>query len=321
MEHKTQDISVIIPTYNRTEDLDKTLNSFKEEIKNLNEILIIDQSKNEETKNLVKKLKNSKIKYIHSDTPSLTQARNLGIKKSSNKSKIICFLDDDVTLGKNYFEKIVEVFNEYPDAIGVSAYQKQNKINLSGEIYNLIKRLFLIENLKKNSARVLSVYGNEYPSVLDKIISSQWLTGFNMCYNKNIFKNFNFDENLKKYSLAEDFDFSYRLWKKYPGSLFITPFAKIEHRASSIERYPTEKMSYMNQINHFYLNYKNFNSNFIEKVNFIWCLFGITLLRSCKFLAGFKKQDWFKLKYFIKSLIYVNKNNSKIGRGDLDIIS
>jgi hypothetical protein len=183
---------------------------------------------------------------------------------------------------------------------------------------NFLKRLFFIENLKKNSARVLSVYGNEYPSELTRVIKSQWLSGFNMNYKKEVFKKMKFDENLKRYALAEDFDFSYRLWKRYPGSLFITPFAKINHRASNVERYPTEKISYMNQINHFYLNYKNFNSNFIEKFKFIWCLMGILLLRTMKFLGGFGGKNWLKLRYFIHSLYYCFKNHKKIIKGDLN---
>lgn len=316
--YKTSDISVIIPTYNRYQDLKETLNSFINVIKDLNEVLIIDQSTNKETRELIASFNNKNLKYTYSSIPSLTAARNLGVKKSSKGSKIICLLDDDVTLGKDYFKEIIKTFNDNPEALAVSAYQKQNRLGIVAKFENLLKRLFLIENLKPNSARVLSVYGNEYPSELDKIIKSQWISGFNMNYKKEVFKEQSFDENLKRYALAEDFDFSYRLWKRHPGSLLITPFANIIHRASTVERYPTEKISYMNQINHIYLNYKNFNSNLIEKMRFSWCMFGITLLRILKLLTNPKKQNWLKFQYFCFSLIYCLRNLKRIKRGDLE---
>jgi GT2 family glycosyltransferase len=316
--YKLQDISIVIATYNRAGDLKITLGSIMPFLKDISEVLIVDQSPNEETKVLIKKLNKKNIKYIYSSTPSLTHARNLGVSKVSPTSKIICFLDDDVTLGKNYFKEILKVFNNNPSALGVSAYQKQNESGLFGKIQNFVKRFFLIENLKRNSARVLSTYGNEYPSELDNIINSQWLTGFNMNYKIEVFKKEKFDENLKRYALAEDFDFSYRVNKRYPKSLFITPFAKINHRASIIERYPTKKISYMNQINHFYLNYKNFNKGLPEKLKFIWCLLGITSLRLLNALFGFKKEKGLKLFYFISSITYCIKHLDKIKKAELD---
>jgi len=313
--YKTKDISVIIPTYNRAQDLKKTLSSI--DTKEVDEILIIDQSPNKDTKKLIEKIKDKKIKYIFSDIPSLTMARNIGISKVNKKSKIVCFFDDDITLGKNYFQEIIKVFNAYQEVKGVSAwYLPEIKIN---KIEQFVKKIFFIENLTKNSAKVLSVYGNTYPRILTKEIKSQWLSGFNMCFRKEAFDEFHFDNNFSGYSLAEDFDFSYRIYKKYPCSLLLTPHAKITHRASIVERNPTEKSSYMNQINHFYLNYKNFDSNLLEKFKFAWCLFGISLLRTLKFLLGFKNKDWLKLKYFFKSLGYCIKILDKIKKGKLDI--
>src|SRR3989344_1625974 len=113
--YESKDISVIIPTYNRKEDLKTTLNSLSKNVKNLNEIIVVDQSKNQETKNLIESLNSKKIKYVFSKIPSITIARNLGVKKSSKNSKIICFIDDDVSIGKNYFDEIIRVFHEHPE--------------------------------------------------------------------------------------------------------------------------------------------------------------------------------------------------------------
>src|SRR3989344_1618516 len=122
-----------------------------------------------------------------------------------------------------------------------------------------------------------------------------------MFFKREVFKNIKFDEKMKKYALAEDFDFSYRVNKRFPHSLFITPEGRIIHRASTAERLATEKISYMNQINHFYLNYKNFNSNLSEKIRFVIAITAISILRIIKFLFSPRKNNALKLKYYFSS--------------------
>lgn len=305
-------ISVVIPTYNRADDLSKTLKSFDTKKEYLKEILVVDQSKDEKTKNLIKNLKNKKIKYIYSKIPSITIARNLGVEKSSKDTDLICFIDDDVTLGKSYFSEIKKVFDENPSAKAAAGY---NGAENTGKTENLLKRIFFLRYIeKKERARIISAYGNTYPFYLKKTIKAQWLPGVNMCYKKDIFKEQKFDDNLLGYTIAEDIDFTYRLWKRHPDSLFITPFAKIKHRASLVERTPNEKMAYINQVDHFYFNYKNLNNTLLQKTIFIWSLIGIILLRTVNLLS-FKKVDYLKWKYFFKSFFYCILNLNKIKKG------
>src|SRR3989344_5064248 len=103
-KYSLPDISVIIPTYNRAEDLKITLSSFKSYFPKLNEIIIIDQSPNQDTKKIISLFKSKKLRYFHSKIPSLTASRNIGISKLSKSSKIVCFLDDDVNLLSFFFE-------------------------------------------------------------------------------------------------------------------------------------------------------------------------------------------------------------------------
>jgi len=315
-KYDLKDISVIIPSYNRSDDLKITLKSFGSSLKGLHEVIIIDQSTNDETEKLVKSIKNSKIKYFRSKVPSLTKSRNIGIKKASKKVKIIGFLDDDVSLSKGYFENICGAFDNERIMAVSGWYLPRIKIN---KFDILVKKIFFLEHFEPKRARVLSVYGATYPYSLKDSIKSEWISGFNMFFKKEVFSEFTFDENLKKYSLAEDFDFTYRISKKYPGSLIITPRAKIVHRVSNIERMPAENISYMNQINHFYLNFKNFNSNTKERLIFLWSVMGISFLRTMQFIKTRKIKDALKLKFFVKSLFYCIKNLRKIKMGKLEI--
>lgn len=315
--YELKNISVIIPTYNRAKDLEATLESLSGYLKKIHEVIIVDQSKNQETRSLINKLKNKKIKYVFSEIPAITIARNVGVKNSNKKNKIICFLDDDVTVVKGYFEEIVGIFNKY-GAVGVSSYNTIPEELKQKNLERVFSKIFFIgchEN--KEQAKILSAYGNTYPLKLTKIINSQWLPGVNMCYLKEIFEEQRFDENLLGYTIAEDIDFSYRLWKKYPNKLFITPFARVEHRISLIEREPTERMAFINQIDHFYFNFKNMNENLLQRIIFIWSLIGISILRPLKFIITRGGNDYLKMKFYYKSLFYCLRNLDKIKAGKL----
>ncbi|MBI2631877.1 glycosyltransferase family 2 protein [Candidatus Pacearchaeota archaeon] len=315
--YKASDISVIIPTYNRVVDLKLTLLALKKNLKDLREIIIVDQSTDKKTYELIKKIRNRKVKYVFSKTPSITIARNLGVRKASGGTKIICFIDDDVDIGENYFNEILKVFNTHKEAKGVAAYVSSPEILKMGKAEKILRKIFFLSYSEEENARIISAYGNTYPISLSKVINSEWISGVNMNYLKTVFIRQKFDENLLGYTIAEDIDFSYRLYMKYPNSLFITPYAKLTHRVSNIERYPTEKMSFINQIDHFYFNFKNLNKNWREKVIFIWSLIGISLLRPIKFLISRKMNDYLKMKFYIKSLFYCIKHIKMIKEGIL----
>lgn len=311
----TKDISIVIPTYNRPKDLQNTLQSLKFISKSIREIIVVDQSKNSDTKRLIKSIKIKNLKYIFSNIPSITKARNLGVKYTYSKSRIICFLDDDVTLDKSYFEEIIKIFNSHENAKAVAGYTQTKRENKVSPFENLLRKLFFLGHLEKGKARIIGAYGNTYPSSLSRVINVQWLPGVNMAYKKEVFKEQQFDENLIGYTVAEDIDFSYRLYKKYPFSLYLTPKARLVHRVSMVERVPTERMSYINQVDHFYFFFKNFESSYINNLKFIWSLYGITLLRTVQYFTSFKNKDLLKLRFFISSLWYCCTHILKIKKG------
>ena len=315
--YKLSDISVIMPTYNRANEVQETLKSLAPLSKDLLEVIISDQSKNNETREIIRKLNNKKIKYLYSETPSITIARNLGVKYLSLKTRIVCFLDDDVTLHKSYFKEILKIFNQYPNAMasaGVddSSYWNEKKKSL---IHYVVKKIFFLGHYEMNKARIISAYGNTYAKNLRKVITAEWIPGVNMCYKREVFDEQRFDSNLLGYTVAEDIDFSYRLFKKCPESIFITPRAILKHRASQVERQPTKRLAYINQVDHFYFNFKNLNRTVKEKLIFAWSLLGISLLRVFEFVMLPNKNNKLKLNYFAESLVYCLKNLAIIRAG------
>ena len=87
-------ISIIIPTYNNSQQLISTIEGISKQNYDNIEIIIIDDASTDDTKNQIEKLKNEKIKYYYNvDNLGTTQSRLRGIKYASGE--YIAFLDHD----------------------------------------------------------------------------------------------------------------------------------------------------------------------------------------------------------------------------------
>ena len=87
-------ISIIIPTYNNSQQLVGTVQSISKQSYDDIEIVIIDDASTDDTKNQIEKLNNQKIKYYYNiDNLGTTQTRLKGLKHASGE--YIAFLDHD----------------------------------------------------------------------------------------------------------------------------------------------------------------------------------------------------------------------------------
>lgn len=110
-------ISILISTRNRPSQLKECLNSiFVNTYKNF-EVLIIDQSTNSETKDIVKKFDSKKIIYEKIEEKGKAKALNKMIKTAKNE--ILAFTDDDCIVDKHWLEEINRSFQEQPQISGV----------------------------------------------------------------------------------------------------------------------------------------------------------------------------------------------------------
>ena len=94
-----------------------------------------------------------------------------------------------------------------------------------------MRKLFFLTIYTQDSCRLF-----EYPIILTRIITCEWLAGSNMAWKKEVFSEFSFDENLMGYAYMEDLLFSHSVFQKYPNSLLITPKAKCIHKLSKTAR-------------------------------------------------------------------------------------
>ncbi len=231
-------VSVVVPTYYRPKDLADLFDSIlRQSVKPMEVIVVDDTPTNviericEEYHNMFKR-NNIKLFYVRNyKQRSAAIARNIGV--SIAKGEIILFLDSDIVLYPNYIEKILEVFSEVPNFLGVQGWKipknvpQDSKGQLKYVAANNLRKFFILSHFTINTCGF-----SKYPIILTKILNCKSLSGSNMAFKRAIFDEFKFDENLLKYSYMEDFLFTYSIHKKYPNSLYITPYAKCIHKVS-----------------------------------------------------------------------------------------
>ena len=239
------EISVIIPTYYRQFEVSELFKSILRQTINPIEVIVVDDhTPNDSIKLVCKgyKLKfekiNTDLKYIRNPRDrSAAVARNVGIENASGN--ILLFLDSDMIPHPEFIEKILEVFNDNSKALGVQGWMNINikDKNIKYYLEQLFCKTFYRNFHSKNSCKF-----NGYPHILTKIINCEVMSGSNMAFKRNILNEVRFDENLKKYSYMEDKLLSHFIFKKYPNSLFITPYAKIIHKSSEIDKMEEEEL-------------------------------------------------------------------------------
>ncbi|MDN4495103.1 glycosyltransferase family 2 protein [Ureibacillus aquaedulcis] len=103
-------VSVIIPTYNRANQVLEAIQSVLNQTYQDFEILVIDDNSSDNTSQIINDLKDPRIYYYKlSKNQGAPTARNIGIKKS--KGDLIAFLDSDDQWVFNKLEKQIEIIN------------------------------------------------------------------------------------------------------------------------------------------------------------------------------------------------------------------
>lgn len=198
-------LSIIIPTLDRSKSLEETLNCIKRQTLFPESIIVVDASSNRETEETCKAYsKNLPIKHYYFGEKSSAKQRNFGATKTS--SKILLFLDDDITFKKNLIEKCLK------------------KINSNSKIKALSPRMEGIEHKQPSSILKLyywiqagythSNYGGKlfgyginclpcYSLEKNSLIESEWLHSSCLFIYKKVFDETRFP-SFTDYSFMED---------------------------------------------------------------------------------------------------------------------
>lgn len=306
--------TLIICTYMRSDALLKLLKSLENQILYPNDIIIVDGSTNNETQIMLENNKFKALRYfkvLEADR-GLTRQRNFGIRKINEKTEIVCFLDDDIILYKQYFQELLSTYKIYPQALAVGGYiinevqwkkidrkPKKNEFEYDGYVrkdsarFILRKKLGLIDGTKPGFMPVFS-HGRSVgflpPS--GKIYEIEQIMGGVSSYKKEVFDTITFSNYFEGYGLYEDADFSLRLAQI--GKLYLNTNAKLEHHHNSEGRPNKFKYGKMVLRNGWYV-WRVKNPNPTLKARFKWnaILMLLTIVRITNIINTNKPKEAF----------------------------
>jgi len=270
-------VSIVIPTRNRRDNLQELLDSILNQTTLPKEVIVVDDSDNDGTRELIEKIRDDflsrgiSLKYLRGDekNKSISAARNIGAKNSSGD--IICFFDDDVILDKDFIKQNLRVYYAYTDVKGVQGYIiNARPYSAFSNALNKVCFGFPRNFFEPNKCQAFPF---SYPYPLTRVIECEWLIGANSSYKKEIFKQFEFDENLKDFSLCEDIDLSYRIQMRFPHSLYMSPHAKLVHKNSLVARTPRKDFANILVAYPCYFFYKDIRQTLKNSLIFYWGFF------------------------------------------------
>lgn len=176
-------ISVIIPTYNRSKELVRSINSVRNQTIRDIEIIVVDDGSTDLTKDVVDSIKDDRIRYFrHKNNKGACAARNTGIFFS--KGDYIAFQDSDEVWYENKLElELKELISNDADLV----FGKMRQI--IGDKERIIPDIFR----KGFIGYEEDVYGIGTPSILGK----SW-----------VFRRFNFDIKMTRF---QDYDLLVRI--------------------------------------------------------------------------------------------------------------
>ena len=187
-------VSLIIPTYNREKFLIDTLKCAFDQSFDDYEIIVVDQTE-KHTPETIAFLEANKKRFIHItlEKPSLTVARNTGVKAS--KGEVVIMVDDDTLFGRDFIHEHWDVHQNGHDVVSGRVDEGKPKIAVQPVWLNKWFRFKGSENCMHDGP-------------------TNKLAGCNGSFKRKVFDSLGgFDENYYGTAICEDTDFGYRAYK------------------------------------------------------------------------------------------------------------
>ena len=239
-------VSVIMNCHNGEKYLKESIKSLIAQTYKNWELIFWDNKSFDNSKKIVKKFKDKRIKYFKSEKfRNLYHSRNLAIKKA--KGKYVGFLDVD-----DLWEK--------------TKLKRQMKYFLENENTKIIYSNFFLINQSKKKKNI--GYNHLLPvGFITQQILDKYSVGFvTTMLDKNIFKKYRFNN---KYNIIGDFDFFIKISQKYKIGCIQSPLASYRMHDSNlsgkrIDLHIKELKDWLS-INKKKLENLSFNTNSINK--------------------------------------------------------
>ncbi|MEX1122997.1 MAG: glycosyltransferase [Balneolales bacterium] len=211
--------SIIIPIYNRADDLEALMESLTKQSYPYGgfELIVVDDGSSENIKEVVHRFHpkaDFNIRYYHQENQGPGKARNTGMDQARNE--IIIFIDSDCLIPSHYLAEVAEAFSELEmDAYGGPDTAMHTFSAWDKAVNYVMTSFFTTGGLRGAQGRTLARF---YPR------------SFNMGFKKQLYKKIGGFGSIYQY--GEDIEFSHRLLKATTRVAFL-PDAFVFHKRRS----------------------------------------------------------------------------------------
>lgn len=214
-------VSAVIPTRHRETALKRTLASMLDQYLLPAEIIVVDASSDDATKNAIEAFELQisgacQIRYLKAEIPGAASQRNQGVAVATQPT--IWFLDDDILIEPDCVHRLWQALESNPKIGGVNAMITNQKYHPPGL---LSRTMFTLMHGRKESSFAGRVIG---PAVhllpedrddLPEVVAVEWLNTTCTMYRRQALPDPVFDSNFTGYSMMEDLTLSLRVGRNW----------------------------------------------------------------------------------------------------------
>ena len=265
-------LTAVIPTRSRPDDLCKALASVVEQSRPPDEIIVVDQSPGDEAVRRVTALltdeQRKSLVYIHD--PSITglvHAKQVSITRAHGD--LVCFLEDDVVLEREYLAEIESGFQRRLDMLGCCGVVTNPPPQPRG--YSFLFHLFHRGIFRDPRVGLYGAFGRG----VHALVQSDAISGGLSAWRREVFTQVPFDV-ANGFHMLEDIEFSTRVAAHYGSRLFINPNARLAHHASPLNRERLGPRQHR-KLTEFLVFYKKRRSRPGAGIALLWLLLGLLI--------------------------------------------
>lgn len=210
--------SLIIPVFNRPDEIEELLESLEKQTDTNFEIIIVEDGSENKCENIVKKYSgNLNISYFYKDNSGPGTSRNYGAERANGNYFI--FLDSDCIIPEKYIETVTKQLKEnYTDAYGGPDKAHKSFSNFQKAVNYSMTSFFTTGGIRGKSEKMDKFYPRS----------------FNMGYSKNVFQK---TGGFSKMRFGEDIDMSIRILKNNHKTQLIKEAFVYHKRRTSIKQF------------------------------------------------------------------------------------
>ena len=211
--------SIIVPVYNRPNEIDELLESLtKQDFSDDFEVVIIEDGSNDSSEEIVKKYKSElNIIYFFKENSGAGESRNFGMEKASGNYFII--LDSDVIAPPQYLLEVSKALKEkYTDAFGGPDAAHESFTPLQKAINYSMTSVLTTGGIRGKKKSVGKFQPRSFNLGMSKI-----------AYEKT--------QGFSKMKTGEDIDLTFRLWKNGFDTQLIEKAFVFHKRRSTIQQF------------------------------------------------------------------------------------